>query len=145
MEQLSLATIGFSAGISLITAILTAIVTSILTRRREHQADWRRLKFAQYQEFVLALSGIVEGRASPEGHRRYTDAVNSMALIASPLVLTALREFQAEISFANVQRSATKHDRLLDQLFRVMRSDLHPARDANDLSFTLGVIGVPPQ
>jgi hypothetical protein len=106
---------------------------------------WRRLKLAQYQEFVLALSGIVEGRASPEGHRRYTDAVNSMALIASPPVLTALREFQAEISFANVQRSATKHDRLLDQLFRVMRSDLHPARDANDLSFTLGVIGVPPQ
>jgi hypothetical protein len=144
MEQLSLATIGFSAGISLITAILTAVVTSVLTRRREHQADWRRLKFAQYQEFVLALSGIVEGRATPEGHRRYTDAVNSMTLIASSPVLTALSEFQAEISFANVERSATKHDRL-DQLFRAMRTDLHPERGANDLSFTLGVIGVPPQ
>ena len=55
-------------------------------------------KLAQYQEVVLALSGIVEGRATPEGQRRYTDAANSMALIASPPVLKALRRFQAEIS-----------------------------------------------
>jgi hypothetical protein len=86
MEQLSLVTVVFIVGISLITAILAAIVTPILARRREHQTDWRRLKLTQYQDFVLALSGIVEGRASPEAQGRYTDAVNSMALIASPPV-----------------------------------------------------------
>ncbi|HEY1720985.1 MAG TPA: hypothetical protein VGG27_07050, partial [Magnetospirillaceae bacterium] len=75
-------------------ALITAIVTSLLTRRREREADWRKLKFAQYQEFALALSGVVRERATPERQARYADAFNSMSLIASLPVLAALQAFQ---------------------------------------------------
>jgi len=41
----------------------------MLARRREHEADWRKLKLGQYQEFILALSGVVRERATPEAQR----------------------------------------------------------------------------
>jgi hypothetical protein len=83
-----------------VTAIISIIITHVLTRRREHEDEWRKLKFSQYQEFILALSGNMNGRATPDGQRRYSNAVNSMALIAPKEVFTALRAFQAEVSAA---------------------------------------------
>jgi hypothetical protein len=32
-----------------------------LAKKREHEANWRKLKFGQCQEFVLTLSGIAIG------------------------------------------------------------------------------------
>ena len=92
-DQLSLLGIGTTAGISLLTAIFTVVITAMLTRRRKHLADWRKLNFAQYQEFVLALSGIVEGRQTNEANLRFADAANSMRLIASTSVLHAMEKF----------------------------------------------------
>ena len=51
--------------ISACAAIGAVIVTYILTKRREHEADWRKFKFFQYQEFVLALPGIVNRSPPP--------------------------------------------------------------------------------
>ena len=81
---MNLISVAIAALASAVTAILAVIVTYILTKRREHEADWRKLKFAQYQEFVLALSGIVDERATSVSQARYSDAVNSMALVAPP-------------------------------------------------------------
>jgi hypothetical protein len=85
-----------TAGASAITAIVAVIVTYVLTKKREHEADWRRLKFSLYQEFALALSGIVRGRSTSEGHLRYADAVNSMALVASWNVFLSVEAFLNE-------------------------------------------------
>jgi hypothetical protein len=126
-------------------AIAAVIATYILARRREHEADWRKLKFAQYQEFVLALSGIVNERSTPQAQARYSDAVNSMGLIAPPPVLRALRTFQAEISYANRNRSDERHDRLLDPLFRAMRADIQPRYAGDPADYQFGVLGVPPR
>ena len=86
-------TIVFTALISFVTAIAVTIITYVLTRRREHEADWRKLKFSQYQELLLALSGITEGRSTAEAQARYSDAVNSMALVAPTQVVRALQAF----------------------------------------------------
>jgi Zn-dependent protease with chaperone function len=91
------AVISLSAAI--IVAFVTAVITYLLTRRREHEADWRKLKFGQYQEFVLALSEIVELQSTHEKQVRYANAVNSMSLVAPISVLNALRQFQDEISY----------------------------------------------
>lgn len=133
-----------TAGVSGVTAIVAVVVTYVLTKKREHEADWRKLKFSQYQEFVLALSGVVRERATPEGRRRYADAVNSMALVAPSKVLAALRAFQSEISHINNNRSDERHDRLLDILLREMREDIHPSRSAVDPSFSFHLLGLPP-
>jgi len=122
----ALLTVSLTAGISSLTAVVVVIITNALAQKREHEADWRKLKFSQYQEYILALSGIVEGRATPEAHRRYADAFNCMTLAASRSVLSALRAYQAEISYANTSRNREAQDRALNALFRAMRADVHP-------------------
>ena len=133
-----------TAGVSATAAILAVVVTSALAKNREHEADWRKLKLGQYQEFVLALSGVVRERATPEAHRRYADAVNSMNLVAPATVLVALRAFQKEISYINTGRSDDRHDQLLEILIRAMRSDIHPKPSAGDLSGSFRLLGLPP-
>lgn len=133
-----------SAIASASAAIIAVVLTNWLTRRREHEADWRKLKFAQYQEFVLALSGIVNERSSREGQARYSDAVNSMALIAPMNVLKPLTEFQSEISYINKTQSQESHDRLLDPLIRAMRADIHPHHMPEPVDYMFKLLGVPP-
>jgi hypothetical protein len=133
-----------TAGASAVTAIVAVIITYVLTKKREHEADWRRLKFSQYQEFILALSGIVRGRSTSEGHSRYADAVNSMALVAPLKVLSALKAFQKEISYTNNQRSDERHDQLLNVLLRAMREDIQPNRLSSDASFSFRLLAPPP-
>jgi Zn-dependent protease with chaperone function len=80
-----------TAALSALTALVTVVVTNFFTRRREHEADWRKLKLAQYQQLIVAFSGIEKSRYTPETVRQFTDAVNALALIASPPVLRALQ------------------------------------------------------
>ena len=126
-----------TAAVSAFTALMTVVLTSFLSRRREHEADWRRMKLERYQAFVLAVSGIVEGRVTNDSMREYTDAYNSMSLIASMRVLRPLKEFQDEISVRNVNRSRAEHDRLFDRLIRELRRDLQPSDPASGSSGTL--------
>lgn len=78
-----------------IFALIGVIVTSILAQRREHEADWRQTKIEHYQEYVAALSNIVSGRSTPAAQERYADAVNALALVASPAVLDERYQYTA--------------------------------------------------
>lgn len=106
-------------------AIVGVAVGAVLTRRREHDADWRKYKLEHYREYMAALSGIVEGRnIEATAHERYADAVNALMLVASGRVLKALNALLVETS--SPQRSRKAHDRLLDVLLRAMRDDVQP-------------------
>jgi len=109
-------------------AMVGVLVTSTLARRREHESGWRQTKLEHYQEFVLALSSIVSGRSTPEAQHRYVDAVNALALVASPAVLDAVRDFQRVISYRNTERSDERHDALLSATIHAMRQDVQPGR-----------------
>ncbi|RDV00124.1 hypothetical protein [Trinickia dinghuensis] len=109
-------------------ALVGVIVTSTLARRREHESGWRQTKLEHYQEYVLALSSIVSGRSTPEAQHRYADAVNALALVASPAVLDAVQVFQREISYRNTERSDERHDALLSAAIHAMRQDVQPGR-----------------
>jgi len=109
-------------------ALVGVIVTSALAQRREHEADWRQTKIEHYQEYVTALSNIVSGRSTPAAQERYADAVNSLALVASPDVLDAVHAFQREISYRNTERSDARHDALLSAAMHAMRADVQPSR-----------------
>jgi hypothetical protein len=89
----------FSIAISALTALLVAVVTSVLSRRRESEADWRKLRFEQYQEFVQALSNVVGGRETVDAQRRYADSVNALLLVAPIEIIVKLEKFQKEIQF----------------------------------------------
>lgn len=109
-------------------ALVGVIVTSALAQRREHEADWRQTKVDHYQEYVTALSNIVSARSTPAAQERYADAVNALALVASPAVLDAVIAFQREISYRNTERSDERHDMLLSDVMHAMRKDVQPRR-----------------
>ncbi len=62
-----------SAATAVVVADVAAGLTYLFTKRREREADWRKLKLDYYNEYVSALSGIIEGRGTPEGHIRYVE------------------------------------------------------------------------
>ena len=134
-----------TSGVSAGTALIAVVVTNLLTRRREHEADWRRMKLSHYQQFVAALSAITEGRCSADAMRQYTDAVNAMSLIAPMNVLNALKAFQQEISYKNDRRSSSEHDRLFNVLVRAIRADIQPSNSENDPEFEFLLLGLPPE
>ena len=71
-----------TAVIAAATALTVAGFTNYLTKARERESEWRKLKLERYREYVSALSGIVEGSATSEAHKRYADAVNELQLVA---------------------------------------------------------------
>jgi hypothetical protein len=133
-----------SGAVSLGVAAITVSLTYLLTRYRERETDWRNLKLDCYKEYFTALSGIVEGRDTPEGHTRYVDAVNGLVLVASPQVLKALYAYFDHTTSRNTDKSIELHDKLLTDLTTTMRQDVYPPdRKARDpLQFRL--ITVPP-
>lgn len=126
------------ATISAFAAIAVAVATYFFSRRRDREADWRKLKLDHYKEYVLALSGIVSRRSTTAAQARYSDAVNLMSLVAPRAVLQALYAFQDEISEANDSRTQRGHDESLAILLRAMRRDVQPTPPSDaDLAFRL--------
>jgi hypothetical protein len=133
-----------SGGAVLSGAVATAGLTYFLTKRGEREADWRKMKLDQYKEYVAALSGIVEGRDTPEGHIRYVDAVNSMTLVASLQVLRALHAFMDYTTSRNIDKNIEMHDRILTNLIHALRQDVFPHHLHDDTSQAFRLITVPP-
>lgn len=134
-----------SGTVAVITSVLTAAVTYLLTKRREQEADWRKLKLERYGEYVAALSGIIQGREiSRASQARYADAVNGMSLMARPSVLAALHAYLHENSYGNTERTDAKHDELLNRLVRTIRQDVAPARHQSTAPIAIRFYSVPP-
>jgi hypothetical protein len=123
-EVIKMDTATMTAVISAGTAIVAVGLTNYFTKRREHEADWRTMKLDRYREYILALSGNVEERVTVEAQARYSDAVNSLQLVAPPLVLRALDAFIEHTSFRNLDKGIDRHDQLLSVLIKAMRQDL---------------------
>ena len=64
--------------ISASAAIVVPAVSFYLAKRKDQEADWRKYKFEQYRDFLVALSGIVGTDATPENQRRFALASNTL-------------------------------------------------------------------
>jgi hypothetical protein len=125
-------------GMSAVTAIVVAALSYAFNKRRERDAEWRKLKLDHYKEYVAALSGVVGQRSTAASQARYSDAVNFMTLVAPPVVLRALYAFQDEIKMSNPNKSMIAHDATLTSLLHAIRCDVHPkAPDDGDIVFRL--------
>lgn len=125
-------------------AVVVVVLTNYFTKGREHEADWRKMKLERYREYILALSGNVEERATTETQARYSDAVNGLLLVAPPDVLSALDAYITHTSFRNPDKNIERHYQLLNNVIRSMRKDLQPAYKGKDENLTFRLIGVPP-
>lgn len=131
------------SAISAVTALAVAAATYALNKRRDREADWRKLKLEHYREYVAALSGVVGQRSTAASQARYSDAVNAMTLVAPANVLRALYGFQDEVSFSNPQPSKQRHDDALTLLLREIRRDVQP-RPPADAGITFRLMDAPP-
>ena len=132
--------------LSIAGVLFGAGLTYILTRRKEHEAEWRKLKSEQYREFLLALSGVVEGRATMAAHNRYADSVNSLMLVAPARVYQALESYLAETSVLNRAKwSLAGHHRCLNVLIHAMRADTDPRHDKGGKRLTFLLYSPPPE
>jgi len=105
-------------------AILVAALSYLFAKWKEREADWRKWKYEHYNEFMLSLSGTVGNDSTPNNQQRYTAACNTLNLIGTKDVLSALRDFRQETGPSNHDKSPKKHDVLLAALVRAIRNDL---------------------
>jgi hypothetical protein len=130
--------------ISAAASIFGAALTFYFSRKKEREADWRKIKLEHYRDFMSALSSIVGSDATPEGHRHFAKACNTVQLVASKQVIMALHNFRDEIAGSNPKRSLERHDELLSKLMQEIRTDLGVSVESNtdDLTIRLWVSGV---
>lgn len=131
------------AVISSIAAVIVAALTYLLAKRREREAEWRKLKLDHYKEYVAALSAIVGSRATEDLHGRYSDAFNALVLVAPGTVLQELYEFQRVTSIGNTKWTFEQHDAALAKVLRAVRRDIHP-KAPDDAGIEFFLIDVPP-
>jgi hypothetical protein len=112
------------AVIGLVGSVVAGAITYWSTKLREREAEWRKEKLSYYKAFVESMSGIVEGDATPEGHRQFARATNNLLLFAPQGVVAAVNEFRHEIRISNASRSAARHDELLAKMLLAIRSDI---------------------
>jgi hypothetical protein len=105
-------------------AVIVAALSYLFTKTKEREADWREWKYEQYKEFVVSISGIVAGDATPEGNRIFAKACNTLHLIGSKGVLDALHAFQDESRSSNPNHSVEKEAALLSRLVWAIRKDV---------------------
>ena len=113
-----------TAVIALFGSLLAAAITYWFTKRREREAEWRKEKLAHYKAFIESLSGVVEGDASPDGHKEFAKATNNLLLFAPQSVIAALNDFRFEIRISNTNRTSERHDHLLAVLLLAIRRDI---------------------
>ena len=125
-------------------SLVVASLTYWFTKRREREAEWRKEKLAYYKAFVESMSGIIEGDATPEGHRLYAKTTNNLLLFAPQPVIAALNAYRSEISLSNQRRSDEVHDKLLAALLLAIREDIgvSPEDDAATFKPVLWTSGV---
>src|ERR1039457_3327513 len=90
-----------SGAVALVTVAVTQPITYFFSRKRDHEADWRKMKLEQYKEYVAALSGTVHHPSESTVQQRFSDAFNSMALVAPQEVLVAMYALKDETSKKN--------------------------------------------
>lgn len=108
--------------ISAASGVVVAAVSFYLTKKKEREADWRKYKFEQYKEFMLALSNNLRMSETPGGTRDFSRACNSPHLIGSKGVLIALHSLLA--AAGNPSLSNDCHDAHLSKLIWEIRQDV---------------------
>lgn len=132
-----------TTAVSACAAIIAVFITSYLTRRREREAEWRKLKIAQYQDLIRAISLNLEGRCTSASTALYSDAYNSTLVFAPIQVVNALQRYQDEITCTNQTPNVETQYQLCHELICAIRKDI-AGRAEGVPSKRFALITIPP-
>jgi uncharacterized membrane-anchored protein YjiN (DUF445 family) len=134
--------------IAIITAsgsIVVAALSFYLTKRHQIKTEWQKEKLIHYKELLTALSELViDGYDKDKANIKFASAANTIALVASQDVITALMTFHDEVKFSNKNKSIEKHDRLLKELLLKIRQDIDLSKKDDKDTFIFHLIGSAP-
>ena len=127
--------------VAIIAAAASAIASAItffLTRKKEREAEWRKLRVEQYRELITAMSEVA-GEATPRNNQRLALAANQVGLLASSEVL----RYQTMLLDAVATGRLEDHDNILTSLMHAIRMDLQvpDAEQQSGISFKIWAAG----
>jgi len=113
--------------ISGLLAILAAIITHYLTKRRELEIREAEYKLERYKDFLASLAGVGSGYKTYDAHVHFTNAANTLNLIASKKVLEAVYELVDYVQTHKGENyNISEQNKILNKLILEIRRDLHP-------------------
>lgn len=139
----ALFTVLISGAFTIVGSVSAVALANFYGRKRDHEADWRKMKLEYYKEYVAAFFEATRPGSDASPRQRYEAAANNLNLVASPKVLIAHYAFQEEVSQENQNRGSLKGDSLLNSLMRAMREDCHPKPLKDPIGFTYRRLNIP--
>ncbi|MGD0831224.1 MAG: hypothetical protein ABR907_09795 [Terracidiphilus sp.] len=97
-----------SGAVALGTVTVTQALTYFFCKKRDHEEDWRKKKLEHYIEYLAAFSRAARKGSDSTEIRRYADAASSLALVAPPRVMIALKTFQDGIASDDFKHDTRK-------------------------------------
>lgn len=132
--------------ISASAALIVAVASFFLNEKAKRKAEWQQKKFGHYKKLLLALSELaIDDSDKGKANLEFASAFNTITLIASQDVITALMEFHDEIKFSNSNRSPEKHDELLKVLVLAIRKDIGLSKKDDPTNFDVHLTGTAPK
>lgn len=119
--------------VSIIVVIISASLTYWFAKKKQIIADESRLKEKYYLNYIEAISNIVVSNNSEKTRNQLADALNQLLLVGSASVVANLMTFHDYVNRSNQGKfDSQKHDELLTQLIKSMRTDLYKNKRVND-------------
>ena len=122
-----------------ILSILAVITTHYLIKRRELEIREAEHKLERYNDLLASFAGIGSGYKTYEAHIHFTNAINTLSLIANKKVLEAAYEL---VDYINKGESdnTSEQDRILNKLILEIRRDLHTKTSKDFRQFEFHII-----
>ena len=131
--MVALISVVLSGLLSGVIALAVAYVTLRGSIKRDHEADWRKVKLDHYQDFFRALSGTV-GNITFERQEKYADAINRLSLVAPAEIMSKIYDFYDYTSVKNKKLTLDEHDKKLATPISEIRRDVKPAERNNSVA-----------
>ena len=132
--------------IALITvtgSIVVASASFFLNENAKRKRELQQKKFEHYDLLFKSISALVTQKISKkEADEQFSQAVNTIALVASQEVITSIINFHDYIGPSNTDSKSDKqHDELLVRLVLAVRKDIGISKKDNDESFVFHLFG----
>lgn len=128
--------------IGVVVAAVSAGLTYLFAKKQQIATDESRLKEKYYLNYIEAVSNIVLSNNSERARNQLADAQNQLLLVGSADVVNKLMIFHNYIKPSNSQNFVSeKHDELLTELLKSMRTDLYKNQKVNIGYLTIHLTG----
>lgn len=122
-----------------VMGLFGSLLTYYFTKKRELEAEQRKLKQEYYKSFIKALSDVAIDNFDDDAQKRLSEGFNSLIVISAPKVVQRLMEYH---NFVRTDRGgeierdsnqwAEKHDEILRSLIKEIRKDIYGAEKEVD-------------